>query len=110
MKNNTLNNQKFQLHLNRACRDLLKSTKLSRLPERKPFILPDFDNTPTKSVVVVAVCAGCGGRLDAGDNLQQLIYGCRKCVGIYARIGSAIDEASKRKTKALLKKFAAEVK
>jgi hypothetical protein len=94
-------------------RELLEQTKLSRLPslpQRMPFRLPDFNNTPTKAVVVVAVCAGCGGRLDSDDNFQQSIHGCRKCIGIYARIDAAIEESAKRKKKELLEKFAAEVK
>jgi len=91
-------------------RDLLEQTKLSRLPERTPFRLPGFDNTPTKSVAVVAVCAGCNGRLDTDDNFQQSIHGCRKCIGIYTRIDQAIEESAKRKKKELLEKFAAEVK
>jgi len=89
---------------------LLEQSKLSRLPERTPFRLPDFDNTPTNAVAVVAVCAGCNGRLDTDDNFQQSIHGCRKCIGIYTRIDQAIDEASKRKRREILEKFAAEVK
>ncbi len=100
------NKTKLQFNSTPSRRDLLEQSKISRLPERPPFRLPDFDNTPTKSVAVVAVCAGCGGRLDRDDNFQQSIHGCRKCIGIYARIDSAIDEASKRKRRELLERFA----
>ncbi len=89
-----------------SLRSLLEQTKLSRLPERTPFRLPDFDNAPMKTVAVVAVCAGCGGRIDADDNFLQSIQGCRKCIGIYTRIDSMLDEISKQKTKELLEKFA----
>ncbi len=94
-------------------RDWLEQSRLSRLPslpKRAAFNLPDFDNTATKSVAIVAVCAGCGARLDRDDNFQQSIQGCRKCIGIYARIDAAIEESAKRKKKELLEKFAAEVK
>ncbi len=103
MNDNTPNQNNFQFN---SRRELLDATKLSRLPQRVPFRLPDFDDTPTKSVAVVAVCAGCGGRLDRDDNFQQSIHGCRKCIGIYARIDAAIEENAKRKKKELLEKFA----
>lgn len=90
--------------------DLLEKSKLSRLPQRTPFRLPGFDNAPTNAVAVVAVCAGCNGRLDRDDNIQQSIQGCRKCLGIYARIDAAIEESAKRKKKELLERFALEVK
>jgi hypothetical protein len=88
------------------------------MPQRTPFRLPDlpqrlpltFDNAPTpNAAVVVAVCAGCGGRLDRDDNFQQSLHGCRKCIGIYTRIDIAIEESAKRKKRELLEKFAAEV-
>jgi hypothetical protein len=87
-------------------RDLLESSKLSRLPQRTPFRLPDFDNTPTKSVAVVAVCAGCGGRLDRDDTLQIKFSGCRKCISVYGRLDAAREENAKRETRELLEKFA----
>ncbi len=107
MTDNTTTRNKFQAN---SRRELLEKTKLSRLPERTPFRLPDFDNAPTKSVAAVAVCAGCNGRLDAGDNFQQSVMVCRKCLSHYAKIDAAIDEASKRKRKELLEKFVVEVK
>ena len=99
---------KFQFNSTPTRQSLLESTKLSRLPERKPFVLPELPLN--KPVAVVAVCAGCGGRLDRDDNFQQSIHGCRKCIGIYAKIEAAIEDSAKRKKKELLEKFAAEVK
>jgi hypothetical protein len=110
MTHNTSSQTKFQFNSAQSRADLLEQSKLSRLPQRNSFRLPDFDNTPTNAVAVVAVCAGCGGRLDRDDNFQQSIHGCRKCIGIYARIDAAIEDSAKRKKKELLEKFAAEVK
>lgn len=104
----TLNN--FQSDSSQSRANLLEQSRLSRLPQRQPFRLPDFDNAPTNAVGVVGVCAGCNGRLDRDDNFQQSIHGCRKCIGIYARIDAAIEESAKRKKRELLEKFAAEVK
>ncbi len=88
----------------RTNRELLESTKLSRLPrlpERRPTA---FDNTP-KPVVVVSTCAGCGVRLDTDDPIQQTFTGCRKCVGIYGRLDAAFAENAERKRKELLEKM-----
>jgi hypothetical protein len=104
MNNYNTPRNNFQSDSTQSRRDLLESSKLSRLPERKPFVLPEFDNMPNKTVVV-AVCAGCNGRLDRDDNFQQSIQSCRKCIGIYTRIDAAIDAASKRKTKETLEKM-----
>lgn len=100
MDNNKLYQNKLQSN---SRRELLEQTKLSRLPQRQPFSLPDLSspNAPT----VVAVCAGCSARLDRDDNFQQSIHGCRKCIGIYARIDAALEESAKRKKKELLEKF-----
>lgn len=105
MSEYTPNQNKFQFNSTPSRRDLLEQTKLSQLPERKPFRLPDFDKTPTNPVAVAAVCADCGGRLDRDDNFQQSIHGCRKCIGIYARIDTTIEESAKRKKRELLEKF-----
>lgn len=108
MNNDTPTQNNFQSN---SSRELLEQTKLSRLPERPRFTIPDFDNTPTpQTPVVVAVCAGCGGRIDRDDNFQQSLHGCRKCIGIYTRIDAAIEDSAKRKKRELLEKFAAEVK
>ncbi len=88
-------------------RDLLEQSKLSRLPQRKPFT---FDNAPTSKTAVVAVCAGCGGKLDRDDAIQQRFCGCRQCVAIYGRLDAAADEHDKRKRRETLERFAAEVK
>jgi ribosomal protein L40E len=90
-------------------RNLLDSTKLSRLPERKPFTLSDVP-FPQKATVVVAVCAGCGARLDLEDALQIKFSGCRKCISVYGRLDAAREENAKRETRELLEKFAAGVK
>ncbi len=103
MNNNTPTQNKFQFY---SRRELLESAKLSRLPERKSFNLPDI---PSQKPPAVS-CVGCGGRLDADDKVQQSIKVCRKCLAHYAKIDFAIDEASKRKRRGLLEKFAAEVK
>ncbi len=83
-------------------RDLLESAKLSRLPERKPFTLPDisFAKPP------VVVCVGCGGRVETDNEFQQSIKVCRKCLTHYTKIETAIDEASKRKRREILERFA----
>ncbi len=109
MTYNTPNQNKFQFNSAQSRANLLEQSKLSRLPQRTPFRLPDFDNTPTNSVAAVAVCAGCNTRLDRDDNFQQSIQGCRKCIGIYTRIDAAIEESAQLKKKELLEKFAAEV-
>ncbi len=111
MNYNTPNQNKFQIpnfdeSPNTSRRDLLESTKLSRLPQRNTFTFDDAPNTKT----VVGVCVGCGGRLDRDDNFQQSIKVCRKCLAHYAKIDLAIDEASKRKRRELLEKFATEAK
>jgi hypothetical protein len=88
-------------------RDLLEQTKLSRLPrlpERKAFVLPDFDNTPSKTTVS-AVCAGCDGKLDLDDSIQKRFNSCRKCVSIFGRVGAAVEETEKRERQAILEKF-----
>lgn len=100
MNNNTPNTIKFQF--DSARRDLPESVKLSRLPklaDRPTFQLPNI--APTKAAARV----GCGGRLDGDDNFQQSVKVCRKCLAHYAKIDSAIDEASKRKRRELLERF-----
>ncbi len=88
---------------------MLDQSKLSRLPklsDRPKFEMPDI--TPKRTAIVV--CVGCGGRLDGDNDFQQSVKVCRKCLSHYAKIDLAIDEASKRKRRELLEKFAAEVK
>jgi len=107
MNNNTSTRNKFQIpnfdeSPNTSRRDLLESTKISCLPQRNPFTFDDAPNTKT----VVGVCVGCGGRLDGDNDFQQSIKVCRKCLAHYAKIDSAIDEASKRKRRELLERFA----
>ncbi len=104
MNNDTSNQNKFQFN---SRRELLEQSKLSRLPERKSFKLPDFSFQETPSAV--AVCVNCGGRLDVDDTIQQSVKVCRKCLTQYAVIDSAIDDAAKRKRREMLERFAPEV-
>jgi hypothetical protein len=87
-----------------ARRELLESTRLSRLPP-----LPrreSFTHNDAPKPVVVAICAGCNVRLDLDDQIQQTFTGCRRCISIYSRLDAAFDENSKRKKKEILKKMA----
>ncbi len=109
----TQTQNKFQLNSTPSRSELLEQSRLSRLPslpKRAAFNLPDFDNTPTKSVAAVAVCAGCNTRLDLEDTIQKKFSGCRKCISIYGRLDAAREENAKRETRELLERFAAEVK
>ncbi len=109
MNNYTTTRNNLQSNSTQSRRELLEATKLSRLPERKPFTLSDVP-FPQKATVVVAVCAGCGARLDLEDALQIKFSGCRKCISVYGRLDAAREENAKRETRELLEKFAAEVK
>ncbi len=102
MQNHTPTRNNFQFN---SRRELLDATKLSRLPERKPFTMPD---SPVSNAAASG-CLACGGRLDADDTIQQSVKVCRKCLTQYAVIDGAIDAASKRKRREMLEKFAAEV-
>lgn len=95
MKNLTPTQNNFQFN---SRRELLDATKLSRLPERR-----------TKPATAFSSCVGCGGRLDADDTIQQSVKVCRKCLVQYATIEAAIDDASKRKRREMLERFAPEV-
>lgn len=84
-------------------REILEKSKLSRLPKlprRESFT---YNDAPKP--VVVAVCAGCGARLDVDDQIQQTFTGCRRCLAIYSRLDAAFDENSKRKKKEMLEKM-----
>ena len=108
MKNNTLNQPKFQLDSNQPRRELLEKAQLSRFPElsnRRKSESTDIASTPE-----AAICVNCDERLDPDDSIQQSIKVCRKCLTQYAVIDRAIDEASKRKRQAMLEKFTAEVR
>jgi hypothetical protein len=110
MSNHTRKPNEFQLNSAQARESLLESTKLSRLPKlptRPKFELPDFE---LSSDAAIAVCVGCAGRIESDNDFQQQIKVCRKCLTHYAKIDSAIDEASKRKRRELLERFAPEVK
>jgi hypothetical protein len=104
MKNNTPNQNKFQFNSAQSRADLLEQSKLSRLPQRTPFKLPDLPLN--KTTTIVAVCAGCNTRLDTEDALQIKFSGCRKCISVYGRLDAAREENAKRETRELLEKFA----
>ncbi len=92
MNNSTLKTNQIQPN---SRRELFESSKLSRLPQRKPF--------PPKAS---AVCVGCDVRLDLFDPVQMAFQACRKCIGIYSRLDAAFDEGEKRKRKEILERFA----
>ncbi len=98
MNNSTPNQNRFQFN---SRRELLEQTKLSTRPK---FELPEFELS--SDTATAAVCVGCGGRLDGDNDFQQAVKVCRKCLAHYALIDLAIDEASKRKRRELLEKFA----
>ncbi len=103
MTNNTPNTIKFQFNSRRELLEQAKLSRLPKLPTRPKFELPEFE---LSSGAAVVVCVGCGGRLEGGNDFQQSIKVCRKCLAHYAKIDSAIDEASKRKRRELLERFA----
>jgi len=85
-------------------RDLLESSKLSRLPQRKPFTLEGI--TFPKSKIV---CVNCKTGLTNETDYLQSIRACRKCLGIYAVILGTIEESERLKRRETLERFAAEV-
>ncbi|MEJ7862368.1 MAG: hypothetical protein WKF90_12125 [Pyrinomonadaceae bacterium] len=87
-----------------ANRDLLEQSRLSRLPERKPFTIPNLSGEPLSAAV--AACLGCGGRLDLFDQVQESIRACRKCLQVYANLDTAFDKKAERDKQELLEKFA----
>ncbi|HLM59876.1 MAG TPA: hypothetical protein VK308_03630 [Pyrinomonadaceae bacterium] len=90
-------------------RELFEQSKLSRLPERKTFKLPDF-SFEEKPTTARAACVGCGSAIDGDSPTQKAFSGCRKCVGIYGRLDAAYVENSERKKRETLERFALEVK
>ncbi len=102
MENSTLNPNPNQFN---SRRELLEQSKLSRLPERRAFTLPDFS---VKSPA--AVCVGCGAATDYDDAIQKAFSGCRKCVGIYGRLDAAHAAHADRDKRKKLERFALEVK
>lgn len=106
--NNTLNTTKFQppndgdnRNTNRS--EILENSKIAhlpKLPNRNPFI---YNDAPAPSVI--AVCAGCGGRLDIDDQIQMKFSGCRKCISVYAKIDAACEQNEKRTRRELLAKM-----
>jgi hypothetical protein len=94
MNNYNTPRNNFQSDSTQSRRELLETTKLSRLPERKPF--------PPKAS---AVCVGCDVRLDLFDPTQMRFLACRRCLGIYANIEAAFDEKTKREKREQLEKM-----
>jgi len=85
-------------------RGRLDSSRLSRLPklpQRKPFNLPDIAPSKAKSV-----CVNCKVRLDEYNQPLKNVNACRKCVSTFTVIETELDSADKRKRQELLKRFA----
>ena len=89
----------------RSRRELLENSKLSRLPERRAFTLPDFSR---KNPAIV--CVGCGAAIESESAIQKAFSGCRKCVGIYGRLDAAHTDNADRNKREKLERFALEVK
>ncbi len=107
MSNNTRKPSEFQFNSAQSRANLLEQSKLSRLPKlptRSKFELPDFELS--SGAATAAVCVGCAGRLESDNDFQQSVKVCRKCLVLYAKIDEAIDEASKRKRREMLERFA----
>jgi hypothetical protein len=84
-------------------RELLESSKLSRLPEiknRKPFQLPDI--APTKPAIV---CVNCKVKLDEYSQPLKYARVCRKCISAFTVIETELDSAEKRKRREQLEKL-----
>ena len=81
-------------------RDLLEATKLSRLPQRKPFTLEGITFPKPK-----IVCVNCKTGLANETDYLQSIRVCRTCLGIYAVILGAIEEAEQRRRRETLERF-----
>ncbi len=99
---NQKSNEGADIRTPKSRRELLESTRLSRLPslpKRRSFEMPKFE--PTRKVKdepkTAAVCVGCGANLDTDEPLQITFRGCRKCLGIYGRLDAAFDEFAKCK-------------
>ena len=81
-------------------RDLLEATKLSGLPQRTPFTLEGITSPKPK-----IVCVNCKTGLANETDYLQSIRVCRKCLGIYAVILGAIEEAEQRRRRETLERF-----
>lgn len=82
-------------------RQLLESTRLSRLPklERRPLV-PDFAPMPA-----APVCVNCKVRLDEYNRPLNHVNACRKCLSSYTVLDTEINEADKRKRRETLEKM-----
>lgn len=90
----------------RSRRELLEQSKLSRLPERCAFTLPDISGRNPAAVY----CVGCGTAIDTDSAIQKAFSGCRKCIGIYGRLDAAHTDNADRNKREKLERFALEVK
>lgn len=79
-------------------RDLLESSKLSRLPRR--------DNVLTFNQLVPVCCVGCAAKIDRDEEIQKAFRGCRKCVAIYGRLDAAYAANNERQKREKLERFA----
>jgi hypothetical protein len=88
---------------NQSKRNLLESTRLSRLPElpkRSKFQLPKFE-LPTKA----AVCVNCKAKLDEYNQPLKSANVCRKCISVFTIVEAELDDADKRKRREMLERF-----
>jgi hypothetical protein len=83
-----------------ARRDLLEATKLSRLPERKPFSLDGISSHKQR-----LACVNCKTGLANETEFLQSIRACRKCLGVYVLVLQAIEAAEQRKRRETLERF-----
>ena len=103
MDNYKSNENKFQF---KSRAETLQLSKLSGLPERKPLNQNGATTSNAYQLVAVAVCAGCGVRLDLDDAMQRTFCGCRKCAAIYSRIILAMESKNEKQQKFILSKMA----
>ena len=77
-------------------RDLLESTKLSKLKKLPPRTSFSLDKIP-----VPAVCLNCGGALEADNAFQQATKVCRDCIANYVKVDAIFNEHAEQKTRAV---------
>ncbi len=76
-------------------RQLLEQTLLSRL----------------KPLPMRPACLACDGALEADNTFQESIKVCRKCIALYAKVDSVLNERADEKARAArLTRFATEAK
>lgn len=78
---------------------VLEQTKLSRLPERKPFSLSAVPFPPQAKV-----CAACGTAINKRDEHPFEIGVCAKCLKIHVAVDDRLLENAKTKNRQWLEK------